>query len=493
MFHSRGCWLDVSPATNPNPRLLNQALRKIMDRLTIAAIATPIGHGGIGIIKISGPRALAVAHALFRPSRPGLPGADLKLLSHHLYHGCIVDPQSNDQIDEVLLTFMQAPHSYTCEDIVEIQAHSGIAVLRRILSMVLSQNVRHAEPGEFTKRAFLNGRIDLSQAEGVMDTIAAQSRQGLQIAMAQMTGRMQQQVRSIRRVLTQCLAQIETAIDFIEDLDGDIVNDTLPSHLHQTVVKPLDTLIDQYRRAHLFRDGLKMAVVGKPNVGKSSLLNWLIKKDRAIVTDIPGTTRDLIEESVTIKGIPILVVDTAGLRENGDSIEKIGIRKTRDCIEEADLILFMLDATKGPQGNDLRIFNQIKNKNVLIVKNKIDLLAGKKVISLPHEWEARPVIEVSALKQIGIDALEKAILRSVSQVDDVLNENPIVPNLRQKGAIERAKTASLKLIKGLEGGVPLEISAIDASEAIDALGLITGETIANTVIDQIFSRFCIGK
>lgn len=464
-----------------------------MDHATIAAIATPTGRGGIGIVKISGPQALAVAHALFKPSRFNLTGTTHQLDSHHLYHGWIVDPREKDLADEVLLTFMRAPHSYTCEDIVEIQAHSGIAVLGRILSLVLTQDVRLAEPGEFTKRAYLNGRIDLSQAEAVMDTIDAQSHQALQMAMAQMTGTMQQKIRTIRRILTDCLVQIETAIDFIEDTDASIVAGALPLQLHQTVVQPLNTLIDQYQRAHLFRDGLKMAVVGKPNVGKSSLLNWLIKKDRAIVTDIPGTTRDLIEESVTIKGIPILVVDTAGLREDGDSIEKIGIQKTQDCMDHADLILFLIDATTVPNEYDRRIFNQFKNKNVLIVKNKIDLLAGNRAAPHPIEWEPRPVIEVSALKQIGIDLLEQAIQRSVNHSNGIFGENLLVPSFRQKTAIERAKTASERLIKGLEDRVPLEMSAIDATEAMDALGHITGETIADTVLDQIFNRFCIGK
>lgn len=465
-----------------------------MDRSTIAAIATPLGCGGIGIVKISGHHAYAIADTLFKQAKSDISGDNYhRKQSHRLYHGWIVDPGSNEIVDEVLLAFMRAPHSYTREDIVEIHAHSGIAVLNRILSLVLKNGTRLAEPGEFTKRAFLNGRIDLSQAEGVIDTIESKSNQALQMAMAQISGAMHQKIQFIRQSLIDCLVQIETAIDFIEDSDDRVIDDTLPEKLRKSVEGPLNELVAQYQRAHLFRDGIKMAVVGKPNVGKSSLLNWVIKMDRAIVTDIPGTTRDIIEESVTIKGIPIVVVDTAGLRDDGDSIEKIGIRKTRDCIEDADLILFMIDASRSPDGNDHRIFNQIKDKNVLIIKNKIDLLTGANEIPIPQEWKGRPVIGVSALKQTGIEALEEAIQRSVLQDNSTLDENPLVPNIRQKEAIENAKMATRRLINSLEKHIPLEMSAIDAREAIDALGEITGETIQDTIIDQIFSQFCIGK
>ncbi|MEA3232509.1 MAG: tRNA uridine-5-carboxymethylaminomethyl(34) synthesis GTPase MnmE [Thermodesulfobacteriota bacterium] len=465
-----------------------------MDRSTIAAIATPLGFGGVGIVKVSGPHARAVADTLFKPEKTRLFDTTYHLKPHHLCHGWIVDPTSNDIVDEVLLAFMPAPHSYTCEDIVEIQAHSGIAVLSRILSLVLKIGARLAEPGEFTKRAYLNGRINLSQAEGVIDTIESKSHQALQMAMAQISGAMHQQVQTIRQALTDSLVRIETAIDFIEDPDDQIIDDALPQRLRETAITPLKDLVNQYQRAHLFRDGIKMAVVGKPNVGKSSLLNWLIKKDRAIVTEIPGTTRDLIEESVTIKGIPIVIVDTAGLRDDGDSIEKIGIQKTWDCIESADLILFMIDASTIPDENDHRIFNHIKDKNALIIKNKMDLLRAREDAPLPHEWKGRPVIEVSALKQTGIEGLEQSIGRSVLLSENgIVAENPLVPTIRQKLAIDKAKSATRRLIDSLEQHIPLEMAAIDAREAIDALGEITGETIQDSIIDQVFRRFCIGK
>jgi len=464
-----------------------------MDRSTIAAIATPLGRGGIGIVKVSGPQARSVADTLFRSKIDNSTDTTLLLQPHRLHHGWIVDPATKDIVDEVLLAFMQAPHSYTREDVIEIQAHSGIAVLSRILALVLDVGVRLADPGEFTKRAFLNGRIDLSQAEAVIDTIESKSNQALKMAMAQMDGQMHREVRTIRQTLTDCLVRIETAIDFIEDPDDQIIDHTLSTRLKETVIAPLKTLTHQYQRAHLFRDGIKVAVVGQPNVGKSSLLNWLIKKDRAIVTEIPGTTRDIIEESVTIKGVPIVIVDTAGLRDDGDSIEKISIRKTRDYIEDADLILFMIDAFRGPDENDRQIFNQIGNKNVLIVKNKMDLLANGEEPPIPHQWQTETVVKVSALEQTGIETLEQAIRHSVIQESDVLGESPLVPNIRQKRAIEKATHAALSLIEGLEQSIPLEMAAIDAREAIDVLGEITGETIQEAVIKEIFSRFCIGK
>ncbi len=465
-----------------------------MKHSTIAAIATPSGTGGIGIIKISGRQALAIAEALFRASKSLDTGKHShSFQSHYLYHGWIVDPDSKEIIDEILISFMQSPRSYTREDIVEIQAHSGIATLSRIFSLVLKNGARLAEPGEFTKRAFLNGRINLTQAEGVIDVIESKSRQALQMAMAQMDGAMHRQIQTARQLLLDCLAQIETAIDFIEDPDDVIIDDALPERLRITVSDRLVNLAQQYQRAHVYRDGIKMAIVGKPNVGKSSLLNCLIKKDRAIVTEIPGTTRDLIEESIIIKGIPIRIIDTAGVRQGGDVVERIGIQKTQACIAEADLVLFMVNATAPPDENDHRIFSLVKNKNTLIIKNKTDLLNPEHTLPLPAEWAHFPMISTSVLKQTGIEALEKSIHRSIFKGNGILGENPLVPNVRQKQLIDQALSATRHLIDDLEKDVPLEMTAIDAREAINALGQITGESIDDAVMDRVFSRFCIGK
>ncbi len=464
-----------------------------MKRSTIAAIATPSGRGGIGIIKISGTKARDVALALFKSSTNGRNSNVSWPSSHHLYHGWIMDPQRKSAIDEVLLTLMKGPKSYTGEDVLEIQAHSGSAVMNQILSLVFNEGVRPAEPGEFTKRAFLNGRIDLSQAESVMETISAQSDQALHMAMAQMTGGMRKTIKGIRDELANCLVLIETAIDFIEDEDDLIITDSLPQHLQLKVVDPLKKLIDLYRETHLFREGLKMAVIGKPNVGKSSLLNSLMGQERAIVTDITGTTRDLIEASLTSKGMPVIAVDTAGFRQDGDAIERIGIQKTKNFMSEANLILFLMDARNAPDKNDIEIYNQIAHKNVIIVLNKMDLVRKKIDFSLPDKWKQMPSVRISALEHTGIDALKAAILRSVHQNSNNIEESPIIPNLRQKVAIEKTMVAAKRLIKGLELEAPLEMTAIDAREALDHMGYITGETLESDIIDDIFNRFCIGK
>jgi tRNA modification GTPase len=304
---------------------------------------------------------------------------------------------------------------------------------------------------------------------------------------------MHRQIQTARQLLLDCLAQIETAIDFIEDPDDVIIDDALPERLRITVSDRLVNLAQQYQRAHVYRDGIKMAIVGKPNVGKSSLLNCLIKKDRAIVTEIPGTTRDLIEESIIIKGIPIRIIDTAGVRQGGDVVERIGIQKTQACIAEADLVLFMVNATAPPDENDHRIFSLVKNKNTLIIKNKTDLLNPEHTLPLPAEWAHFPMISTSVLKQTGIEALEKSIHRSIFKGNGILGENPLVPNVRQKQLIDQALSATRHLIDDLEKDVPLEMTAIDAREAINALGQITGESIDDAVMDRVFSRFCIGK
>ncbi len=465
-----------------------------MSLSTIAAISTPLGTGGIGIIKISGPRALSIADTLFRASQTPRPDKKPPVFrSHHLYHGHVVDPATGDRVDEVLLAFMQAPHSYTREDIIEIQAHSGIATLSRILSLVLENGARLAEPGEFTKRAFLNGRLTLDQAESVIDIIESKSDQALRMAMTQMNGTMHKQIQSLRQHLLDYLALIETAIDFIEDPDDTIIDSALPRRIQTDVEKELRRLITQYQRAHLYREGIKMAIVGKPNVGKSSLLNCLIKKDRAIVTEIPGTTRDLIEESVTIQGIPILVIDTAGVRDGGDPIEQIGIKKTRACIAEADLVLFMTDASGPLDDNDHRIFDLVKGQNTIIVSNKTDRLSPSDGPCLPDRWADFPVVAISVRRQTGLEKLESAVRQSMSVEDGRLGENPIVPNLRQHQLIQTALQATHRLIEALTADAPLEIAAVEAGDAINALGQITGESIDDTLVDRIFSRFCIGK
>ena len=391
-----------------------------MDRSTIAALATPVGSGGIGIIKISGDNALSIAASIFRKSTPppealsdslrdpyGPPGSSFK--SHRLYYGHVVDPESNRILDEVLLSVMMAPYTYTREDVVEINAHSGPVAIRGILELVLKKGARLAEPGEFTQRAYLNGRIDLTQAEAVIDIINAKTQKSLEIATAQVKGDMRECIEAIRGSMLEILTDIEAAIDFPEDV-GDILEPSRTvEFVRRNIVEPLNDLVNLYDDAHVLRDGLKLVVVGRPNVGKSSLMNRLIKKDRAIVTPIPGTTRDLIEETINIRGIPVIISDTAGLHETTDPVEVIGISKAQECIDDSDLVLFMVDVSEPLTHEDDKIYETIQEKETILVLNKIDLVDEDFGFEMPDMWRRRHSVRTSALYNIGFTGLKDLI------------------------------------------------------------------------------------
>jgi tRNA modification GTPase len=470
-----------------------------MDRSTIAAIATPIGGAGIGIIKISGPHATAIAAAIFVKSEKtsDIPGKSFGLSpevfqSHHLYHGHIRDPRNGRVLDEVLLSVMRAPHSYTCEDVVEINTHSGTVVLRAIMHLVLSKGARLAEPGEFTRRAFVNGRIDLTQAEAVIDIINARTEKALEIAATHLKGEFKDCVVTIRDALLDILTLAEAAIDFPEDVDpqqADSVIDTL----RQLVILPLTDLVNQYLNAHVLRDGLTLAVVGRPNVGKSSLMNRLIQKDRVIVSPYPGTTRDFVEETLNIHGIPVIIADTAGLHDTKDPVEVIGIQKTREYIQGCDLVLFIIDASEPLNAEDHQIYDTIKGKNVVLVLNKQDLLITDAAVCLPDTWQDLPRVIISALYNQGLDRL-KDLIASVSIGDIQLDtRSKMIPNLRHNQLLEQSLHAANTAAEGLQSGTPFELVAIDLQEAVNALGNIIGVTVKPDILDQIFSRFCIGK
>jgi len=471
-----------------------------MDRSTIAAIATPVGSAGIGIIRISGPDALSIGSSIFRRSRSAsdpLNAAGRHMPppneSHRLVHGHVLDPESGRVLDEVLLATMAAPHSYTREDVVEINSHSGLVVLKNILELVLSKGARLAEPGEFTKRAFINGRIDLTQAEAVMDVVNARSDKALEIATAHLKGEFRARVESLRDFLVDLHAQMEAAIDFPEDVGEIFEPAAVAADLQRKVLKPLEDLVRHYLQAHVLRDGLVLAVAGRPNVGKSSLMNRLIKKERVIVSAVPGTTRDFVEESVNIQGIPIIVADTAGLHETQDPVEVIGIQKTREYIGGADLVLFVVDASCDPTKEDYFIYDTLNGKNVILVLNKSDLVAEDTSCKKPVSWNKLPCVSVSALYGHNLEALKNLIV-SVCLGDFKLEgRNTIVPNLRHKLALEQCVAAIQSVIGGLKENLPAELIAIDLSEAIDRLGEITGLSVKKDVLDLIFSRFCIGK
>ena len=462
-----------------------------MHTSTIAAIATPGGAGGIGIIKISGKDAISIASLIFRKSGSSFDGAHA-FESHRLYHGHIVHPESDKILDEVLLSVMKMPRSYTREDVVEINTHSGFAVLSGILELVLAKGARLAEPGEFTKRAFLNGRIDLTQAEGVIDIINARTEKALEIAGVQIKGELGKTIRSIRDTLLAVEAEIEAEIDFPDDVEELSSKDRHIETLQQAVISPLTALLNRYHIAHFFRDGIRMAVVGRPNVGKSSLVNRLIQKDRVIVTPIPGTTRDLIEETADIRGIPVVITDTAGLHQTDDPVEVIGIQKTQEYIKDSDLVLFLVDAGCPLTEADFEIRSILKGKNVVLVINKMDLLSEQRGFPIPESWRM-PSVMISALYNQGVDALKALIARGFIRNGSESDGGRIVPNLRHKLTLERSVQASESALSGLQKDSHMELTAIDLKEAVDALGEIIGLTAKEAILDEIFSRFCIGK
>lgn len=461
-----------------------------MDNTTIAAIATPIGPGGIGIVKISGPDAIASSLPLFRPFR-----SVREFKSHHLYYGHIVDPEEGVILDEVLFVIMKKPHSYTCEDVVEIHAHGSASALNAILELVLRSNrVRLAEPGEFTKRAFLNGRIDLTQAEAVIDIIESQTKQGLLMAAQQLKGGLSHAVQKIIRPLKDLLINVEAAIDFPEDVEIVLPPGKAEEILTEQIICPLKRLLEQYDEGHIYREGATTVILGRPNVGKSSLMNRLLKKERSIVTGIPGTTRDIIEDIANIRGIPLKIVDTAGLHKTEDEVETIGIRLAKETISQADLILFMIDISTPLVEEDLDIYREIRHKKGILVLNKIDLPAHPSSCQVANLFPEIPHVRVSALYGDGIEELKDAIFKTITgQTDDEPRLPSIVPNLRHRMVIKKALSSACRASKNLKEGMFLELIAIDLREAVDGLGEILGATTTRDLLDEIFSRFCIGK
>ena len=470
-----------------------------MDPSTIAAIATPPGSAGIGIIKISGPDAVSITSAIFVKTgkKTVLPAGSAfdnpaLLESHRLYLGHIIDPETGRTLDEVLLSVMRAPRSYTGEDVAEINTHSGMTVLRAIMNLVLRKGVRLAEPGEFTKRAFLNGRIDLTQAEAVIDVINARTEEALDIAAAHIKGEFKECIRAARDALLSVMTLMEASIDFPDDVEPVEIR-ALMETLQGAVLNPMAELAEHYRNAHILRDGLNLAVAGRPNVGKSSLMNRLIQKDRVIVSPIPGTTRDFIEETLNIHGIPVVIADTAGLHDTLDPVEVLGIQKTREYISRSDLVLFMVDASVPLNSEDHQIYESVKAKNVILVLNKQDLITNSDMSHLPNSWQLLPKVRISALYNQGVDRL-KDLIASVSMGDARLDlRTKMIPNLRHKQLLDKGLQAVRSALEAIRADNPLELVVIDLQESADALADIIGINVKVDILDQIFSRFCIGK
>ncbi len=469
---------------------------------TIAAIATPAGIGGIGVIRISGPDAFSIAAALFHSGTNGAPGDDAvdgrrrqgPFRSHRLYYGHVVDPETGMPVDEVLLVAMRAPRSYTRQDVVEIQAHAGAAVLHRVLELALRQGARMADPGEFTQRAFLNGRIDLTQAEAVIDIINARTRTALTIATRQAAGHLTLAVKNIRSLLLDLLVPVEAAIDFPDEVSDFMSADELASKLQHPVAALVTELMGRYRQGCIYRDGLKLVIAGRPNVGKSSLLNRLLERERSIVTAIPGTTRDFVEDTFQLQGVPVTVTDTAGLHDAADPIEKIGMSNTRRCLETADLILLVIDGSAALADDDRRIYELCADKAVIVVINKIDLIGeGQDPAGLPVDWTAENSIRISALNGEGIEELKRRIAATAGVLPYDPQQHAAIPNLRHQQALEKCYRHVMTAIAGLRDDQPGELVALDIRAAIGCCDAVLGIGLAPDMLEQLFSRFCIGK
>jgi len=454
---------------------------------TIAAVSTPPGEGGIGIIRLSGPAAVAIAVRLFR-RKDGRPLESPR--SHHQYYGHIVHPEHGAKIDEVLFCVMRAPHSYTREDVVEISGHGGPAPLRAILALACAAGARLAQPGEFTQRAFLNGRIDLTQAEAVLDTIHARTDAGLRAAQQVLHGELGRGVRALRARLVSLLASLEAAIDYAdedltfltpEEIDAEI------TALHGEVT----ALLASYHHGKLLRDGAGTAIIGRPNTGKSSLLNMLLGETRAIVTEVPGTTRDVIEEQIELDGVPLRLRDTAGIRHTEDVVERIGVERSRASLSQADLVLLVLDRSMPLQLEDRELLDEVRERPVVVVLNKADLPAGLDVQEI-RELTPAPVVELSALTHSGLPELRQAMSHLLFGAT-VVSESAQLANLRQRQAAERAAQALVDAQATLRAGGTEELLAVDLMAAASALGEITGDNVREEMIQDLFARFCVGK
>ena len=452
---------------------------------TIAAIATPLGESGIGVIRISGSHAYAVGDAIFC-SPSGKPLAQRR--DRSIQHGLVVADDGRP-VDEVLMLIMKGPHSYTAEDVLEIQCHGGRKALEEILSLVLAHGARLANPGEFTQRAFVNGRIDLAQAEAVMDVIQAKSRQGLTSAVNQLEGRLSKVIGAMRHELTDFITRLEVTIDYPEEDLEDITVPDVAGAIRKQLAS-LDEMLEASHDGRIIRDGVMAAIAGTPNAGKSSLLNRLLQEDRAIVTDVPGTTRDVLEEWISLKGVPVCLVDTAGIRETDDTVEKIGVTKAKAYMDKADVILVVIDSSRPLSEEDRAILEDTKERNVLIVLNKSDLtpvVAEKDLGQYGH-----PVLSLSAGTGEGLEALKEQLLSLALSHADTAG-SALLTNTRHIELVRQSREALKRALDSIEAGMPVDCAVVDLREAWDLLGSITGDTVHDDMVEEIFSRFCLGK
>jgi tRNA modification GTPase len=456
----------------------------MLDQDTICGVSTPPGEGGLGIIRISGSRAVEVASIVFRAaSAKGLGD----LASHALLYGQVCDPGTGDVIDEALVSVMRAPASYTREDVVEINCHGGMMPLWRTVNLLIASGARQAEPGEFTKRAFLNGRIDLAQAEAVMDIIHAKTEQSHRAANEQLMGGLSSEVTKLRDRLISIVAAVEAGIDFPEEEIETPTGRPLADEV-QSALQNVDKLISSHRYGRVLREGIATAIIGKPNVGKSSLLNCLLKQDRAIVTDIPGTTRDVLEEYLNIGGLPYKILDTAGIRHSHDVVEQEGVKRSLAVIGAADVVLLVLDGSQPLSSEDKRVLEEAQGKTAIVVLNKSDLVRKAEFPVWPQM-----VVEISCRTGAGLDSLRKSLVKLVRQGAVPPREHAWAVNTRHKTALEQAKASLEKALASISSGMSAEFIALDLRDALDSVGLIIGATHTEDILERIFRDFCIGK
>ncbi|HIB1931057.1 TPA: tRNA uridine-5-carboxymethylaminomethyl(34) synthesis GTPase MnmE [Enterococcus faecium] len=456
---------------------------------TIAAISTPPGEGAISIVRLSGDQAVQLADKVYQSGNKRLS----EVPSHTIHYGHIVDPKSNQLVDEVMVSVMRAPKTFTREDVVEINCHGGIVVVNQILQLLLREGARLAEPGEFTKRAFLNDRVDLSQAEAVMDLIRAKTDKAMGLALNQLDGNLSALIRSLRQEILETLAQVEVNIDYPEYDDVEELTTKLLLEKAQMIQQRIQALLATSKQGKVLREGLSTAIIGRPNVGKSSLLNHLLREEKAIVTDIAGTTRDVIEEYVNVRGVPLKLIDTAGIRETEDVVERIGVERSRKALAEADLILLVLNQSEPLTAEDEQLLEATSGLKRIILLNKTDLPAQLEQEKLKKLIENEPVFSISVAKNDGLDRLESAISDLFFSGETGERDATYVSNTRHIALLEKASLSLEEVIAGIDSGMPVDLVQIDMTRCWDYLGEVVGDSVQDELITQLFSQFCLGK
>ncbi|WP_096438026.1 tRNA uridine-5-carboxymethylaminomethyl(34) synthesis GTPase MnmE [Alteribacter populi] len=458
-----------------------------MELDTIAAISTPMGEGAIAIVRISGDDAIEVADRLYKGKQP-LANAD----SHTINYGHIIDPKTEETVEEVMVSILHAPRTFTKENMIEINCHGGLVAVNRVLQLILNEGVRLAEPGEFTKRAFLNGRIDLSQAEGVIDLIRAKTDRAMNVAMSQVEGRLSDRIQKLRQALLETVAHVEVNIDYPE-YDAEEMTLEILNEKAGFVKKEIDKLLNTAQQGKILREGLSTVIIGRPNVGKSSLLNSLVHENKAIVTDIPGTTRDVIEEYVNVRGVPLRLLDTAGIRETEDVVEKIGVDRSRKLVGEAELVLLVINHNEPLTEEDEKLFAISEGRDTIIIINKTDLPKEINMDRVKALAKDRPVLTTSLLEDEGIDELEESIKQLFFEGDLESGDLTYVSNSRHIALLNQASRTIDDALSSVEAGMPVDMVQIDITKAWELLGEVIGDSINESLIDQLFSQFCLGK